>query len=46
MIAGHTPLRRIGRPEDVAGAVLFCCADWSGFMSGAYLPVSGGSHMI
>jgi 3-oxoacyl-[acyl-carrier protein] reductase len=45
MIAGHTPLRRIGRPEDVAGAVLFCCVDWSGFVSGAYLPVSGGSHM-
>jgi 3-oxoacyl-[acyl-carrier protein] reductase len=46
MIAGHTPLRRIGRPEDVAGAVLFCCVDWSSFMSGAYLPVSGGSLMV
>ena len=46
MIAGHTPLRRIGRPEDVAGAVLFCCVDWSGFVSGAYLPVSGGSLMV
>jgi len=46
MIAGHTPLRRIGRPGDVAGAVLFCCVDWSGFMSGAYLPVSGGSLMV
>jgi 3-oxoacyl-[acyl-carrier protein] reductase len=45
MIAGHTPLRRIGRPEDVAGAVLLCCVDWSGFVSGAYLPVSGGSLM-
>jgi len=45
MIAAHTPLRRIGRPEDVAGAVLFCCADWSRFVSGAYLPVSGGSLM-
>jgi 3-oxoacyl-[acyl-carrier protein] reductase len=46
MIAGHTPLRRVGRPEDVAGAVLFCCVDWSGFVSGAYLPVSGGALMI
>jgi len=45
MIASHTPLRRVGRPEDVAGAVLFCCVDWSSFMSGAYLPVSGGSLM-
>lgn len=45
MIAQHTPLRRIGRPEDVAGAVLFCCVDWSRFVSGAYLPVSGGALM-
>jgi 3-oxoacyl-[acyl-carrier protein] reductase len=45
MIAGHTPLRRIGRPEDVAGAVLFCCVEWSRFVSGAYLPVSGGALM-
>ena len=45
MIAQHTPLRRVGRPEDVAGAVLFCCVDWSRFVSGAYLPVSGGALM-
>ncbi len=44
-IAQHTPLRRVGRPEDVAGAVLFCCVDWSRFVSGAYLPVSGGALM-
>jgi 3-oxoacyl-[acyl-carrier protein] reductase len=45
-IAGHTPLRRLGRPEDVAGAVLFFCADWSRFITGSYLPVSGGSQML
>lgn len=45
MIAQHAPLRRIGRPEDVAGAVLFCCVDWSRFVTGNYLPVSGGSFM-
>ena len=45
MIAQHTPLRRIGRSEDVAGAVLFCCVDWSRFVTGIYLPVSGGSNM-
>ncbi len=27
IIAGHTPLRRLAQPEDVAGAVLFFCAD-------------------
>jgi 3-oxoacyl-[acyl-carrier protein] reductase len=45
MIAQNTPLRRVGRPEDVAGAVLFCCVDWSRFVSGAYLPVTGGTLM-
>jgi 3-oxoacyl-[acyl-carrier protein] reductase len=44
-IAAHTPLRRIATPEDVAGAVLFYCTDWSRFVTGTYLPVSGGSHM-
>lgn len=44
-IAHHTPLRRLGQPEDVAGAVLFFCADWSRFVTGTYLPVSGGSQM-
>jgi 3-oxoacyl-[acyl-carrier protein] reductase len=44
-IAARTPLRRIATPEDVAGAVLFYCTDWSRFVTGTYLPVSGGSHM-
>ncbi|MBU0985082.1 MAG: SDR family oxidoreductase [candidate division Zixibacteria bacterium] len=45
-IAEHTPLRRVGEPDDVAGAVLFFCADWSRFVTGAYLPVSGGIQMM
>jgi 3-oxoacyl-[acyl-carrier protein] reductase len=44
-IAARTPLRRIATPEDVAGAVLFYCTDWSRFVTGTYLPVSGGSQM-
>jgi len=30
-VAAHTPLRRFGQPDDVAGAVLFFCADYSPF---------------
>lgn len=45
-IAQHTPLRRVGDPEDVAGAILFFCTDWARFVSGAYLPVSGGIQTI
>jgi 3-oxoacyl-[acyl-carrier protein] reductase len=41
----RTPLRRLGEPEDIAGAVLFYCVDWSRFVTGTYLPVCGGTQM-
>jgi 3-oxoacyl-[acyl-carrier protein] reductase len=44
-LAERTPLRRFGQPEDIAGAVLFFCTDWSRFVTGTYLPVSGGVQM-
>jgi 3-oxoacyl-[acyl-carrier protein] reductase len=44
--AKATPLRRIGVPEDVAGAVLFMASDEARFVTGAYLPVSGGVQML
>ncbi|MBD3168489.1 MAG: SDR family oxidoreductase [candidate division Zixibacteria bacterium] len=45
-IASRTPLRRLGQPEDIAGAVLFYCTDWSRFVTGTYMPVCGGTQMI
>ncbi len=44
-IMAATPLRRIARPEDVAGVVLFLASDWSGFMTGQVLLVDGGLVM-
>lgn len=44
-LAATTPLRRIARPEDVAGPVLFLASDWSGFMTGQVLFVDGGLVM-
>jgi len=41
-----TPLRRIGLPEDIAGAVLFYASDESKFITGNYLPVNGGVMML
>jgi 3-oxoacyl-[acyl-carrier protein] reductase len=41
----HTPLGRLGLPEDVAGAVLHLVADEARFVTGAWLPVCGGSQM-
>jgi 3-oxoacyl-[acyl-carrier protein] reductase len=40
------PLRRIGRPEDVAGAVVFLASDHANFINGAVVPVNGGQVMF
>jgi len=39
-----TPLRRIGEPEDVAGAVLYFAADASRHTTGATLRIDGGMY--
>lgn len=44
-VAARTPLGRLAGPQDMAGAVLFYCVDWSRFVTGTYLPVCGGTHM-
>lgn len=44
-IIGQTPLKRLARPEDVAGPVLFLASPWSGFMTGQTLYVDGGLVM-
>jgi 2-hydroxycyclohexanecarboxyl-CoA dehydrogenase len=45
-IAKAYPLRRIGRPEDVAGAVVFLASDAASFITGQTLSVSGGYTMM
>jgi 3-oxoacyl-[acyl-carrier protein] reductase len=44
--AQQVPLRRNGLPEDVAGAVLLLASEQANFITGAYLPVSGGVQML
>ena len=36
------PMRRVGRPEEVAAAVVWLCSDQAAFITGATLPIDGG----
>ncbi len=41
-ILSRTPLKRIGRPEEVAGAIAFLCLDKASYITGHCLAVDGG----
>ena len=38
----HTPIHRLGKPQDIANAALFLCSDAASWISGEILTVSGG----
>ena len=38
----HTPIRRLGQPQDIANAALFLCSPAASWVSGQILTVSGG----
>ena len=40
--ASGVPLKRVGRPEEIADAILFVASDKASFFSGASIPVNGG----
>ena len=40
------PLQRLGRPEDVAAAVVYLASDEAGWVTGATLHINGGMAMI
>ena len=45
LYAYQAPLKRLAQPQDVAKTVLFLCSDLADFITGATLPVCGGSWM-
>lgn len=42
-VARHVPMGRIGTPEDVAGAVIYLCSRAGSYLTGAVIPVDGGT---
>jgi NAD(P)-dependent dehydrogenase (short-subunit alcohol dehydrogenase family) len=39
------PMRRLGKPEEVAKAIYFLCTDASSYVNGAELHINGGQHV-
>jgi NAD(P)-dependent dehydrogenase (short-subunit alcohol dehydrogenase family) len=43
LVASGVPLRRIGRAEDAAGAALYLTSRAGSYLTGAVIPVDGGT---
>jgi 3-oxoacyl-[acyl-carrier protein] reductase len=43
--ADHTPLRRLGKPEDIAATIAFLASDDAAYITGEAITVSGGLYM-
>jgi 2-hydroxycyclohexanecarboxyl-CoA dehydrogenase len=41
-LAATLPVRRVGRPEDIANACAFLCSEHSGYVTGQLIGVNGG----
>jgi len=41
----YVPLKRLGKPEDIASAVAFLASPSAGYITGATLHVNGGMYM-
>jgi NAD(P)-dependent dehydrogenase (short-subunit alcohol dehydrogenase family) len=44
-LTGTIPLRRLGRPEEVASAIYYLCSADSSYVSGTEIEINGGQHV-
>jgi acetoacetyl-CoA reductase len=44
-IIPQIPLDRLGKPDEVAGLIVYLCSDEAAFVTGANISINGGQHM-
>ncbi|WP_330220522.1 SDR family oxidoreductase [Sulfitobacter sp. HI0129] len=45
MVDRQVPMRRLGRPEEVAEVVHFLASTQSSYVTGSEIPINGGQHI-
>jgi acetoacetyl-CoA reductase len=45
VILPQIPVGRLGKPEEIARAVVFLTADEAGYITGSTLSINGGQYM-
>jgi acetoacetyl-CoA reductase len=44
-ILPQIPISRLGKPEEVAGLIIYLCSQEAAFVTGANIAINGGQHM-
>ena len=44
-ILPQIPIGRLGKPEEIAGLIIYLCSDEAAFVTGANIAINGGQHM-
>jgi acetoacetyl-CoA reductase len=44
-ILPQIPTGRLGKPEEIAGLIIYLCSDEAAFVTGANIAINGGQHM-
>ncbi|MFO0232134.1 MAG: SDR family oxidoreductase [Burkholderiales bacterium] len=45
LVRSQIPMRRLGRPEEVAETIWFLCTRASSYLNGAEVHINGGQHV-
>ena len=44
-ILPQIPMSRLGKPQEIAGLIIYLCSDEAAFVTGANIAINGGQHM-